>query len=215
MKSLLCKSRLYASILLVASFGFISILTASAATTQNVDETKYYFLRHAEVDMKNPDKPLTDKGKKRAQALVQHFQNIKVTHVYATHTDRTYNTVVPLAKNRGLSVVQVPKQGETVANKTVTNLSKGKIAIKPMIKALKKVKAGSSVVVSANSGNIFAIMAGLGVPLVGGEACTSQSENCLPCKNKKCFPGKEFNNIWIVAIGTNKKVTLQRSKYGN
>jgi hypothetical protein len=215
MKSHLCKFKWYTSLLLAVSFGFISISTAYANTPNSGDETKYYFLRHAEFDKKNKDKPLNDKGKKRAQALVQHFQGMRVTHVYTTHTDRTYNTVAPLAEHRGLLVVQVPKQGKTMAGKTVTNRSKGKIATKPMIKALKIIDMGSRVVVSANSGNIFAIMAGLGVPLVGGEACTSQPENCLPCKNKKCFPKKEFNNIWTVTIGVNGKVNLQRSKYGN
>ena len=214
MKSLSRTSTWYASLLLAASFGFISIFTASANTPNSGEETTYHFLRHAEFNKKNPDKPLTDKGKKRAQALVQFFQDAKVTQIYSTHTDRTYDTVVPLAKNQGLSIVQIPKQGKTIKGKTVTNRSKGKIAIKPMIKALKKVSTGSNVVVSANSGNMFAIMAGLGVPLVGAPVCTSQPENCLPCKNKKCFPKKEFNNIWSVTLG-NGKVTLQRSKYGD
>ena len=63
--------------------------------------------------------------------------------------------------------------------------------------------------------NKGAIMAGIGVPIVGGQVCTSQPKICLPCKNKKCFPKKEFNNIWIVTVGTNGKVSLQRSKYGD
>lgn len=215
MKSLLCKPRWYMSFLLVTSFGFISIFTACANTTNVTEETKYYFVRHAEFNKKNKDKPLTDKGKKRAQALVQYFEGRKITQIYTTHTDRTYNTVAPLAQNRDISIVQTPKQGTTIKGKTVTNRSKGKIAIKHMIKALKKVKKGSSNVISANSGNIFAIMAGIGVPIVGDQVCTSQPKNCLPCKNKKCFPKKEFNNIWTVTVGTNGKVSLQRSKYGD
>ena len=215
MKHLLDKPRWYKSLLLAASFAFISIFTACASSTNSGEETTYHFIRHAEFNKKNKDKPLNDKGKKRAQALVQHFQDTRVTHVYATHTDRTTNTVAPLSESLGLSVVQVPKQGKTIKGKTVTNRSKGKIAIKPMIKALKKVSTGSNVVVSANSGNIFAIMKGLGVPVVGDPVCTSQPKNCLPCKNKKCFPKKEFNNIWTVMVGSNGKVSLQRSKYGN
>lgn len=214
MKSLSCKPKWSTSLLLAASFAFISILTACANTANTGEETTYHFVRHAEFNKKNKDKPLTDKGKKRAQALAQYFQDSKVTHVYTTHTDRTYDTVAPLAQDKGLSVVQIPKQGKTIKDKTVTNRSKGKIAIKPMIKALKKIKAGSRVVVSANSGNIFNIMAGLGVSVVGDEVCTSQPKSCLPCKNKKCFPKKEFNNIWKVTSG-NGKVILHRSKYGN
>ena len=215
MKSLLDKPKWYMSLLLAASFAFISIFTACASSTNSGDDTKYHFVRHAEFNKKNKDKPLSDKGKKRAQALVQHFQDINVSQIYTTHTDRTYDTVAPLAKNKGLSIVQLPKQGTTVKGKTVTNRSKGKIAIKPMIKALKKVKSGSGIVVSANSGNIFAIMAGIGVPIVGDQVCANEPRNCLPCKNKKCFPKKEFNNVWTVTVGANGKVSLQRSKYGN
>lgn len=83
----------YSSILLVASFSLITVLTASESTTNSVEESKYYFLRHAEINKKNPDKPLTNKGNKRAESLVQHF-NGNITHIYATHTYRTYNTVM-------------------------------------------------------------------------------------------------------------------------
>ena len=214
MKSISRKSKWYTSLLLAASFGFISIFTACANTANSGAETTYHFVRHAEFNKKNPDKPLSDKGKKRAQALAKHFYKTKVTQVYTTHTDRTFDTVTPLARDKGISIVQIPKQGKTIKGKTVTNRSKGKIAIEPMIKALKKIKSGSHVVVSANSGNIFNIMAGLGVPVVGAQECTSQPESCLPCKNKKCFPKKEFNNIWTVTLD-NEKVALQRSKYGN
>ena len=57
MKSLSRISRWYTSLLLAASFGFISTFTAYANTTNSGEETKYHFLRYAEFNKKNLDKP--------------------------------------------------------------------------------------------------------------------------------------------------------------
>ena len=57
MKSLSCKPRWYTSLLLATSFGFISIFTAYANTTNSGEETTYHFLRHTEFNKKNLDKP--------------------------------------------------------------------------------------------------------------------------------------------------------------
>ena len=75
------------------------------------DLTLIYFLRHAEIDKENPEKPLTAKGRERAAALVRHFEGIKITYIYASHTDRTRDTVLPLAKAqrlKGLSKILTP-----------------------------------------------------------------------------------------------------------
>lgn len=58
MKSLSRKSRWYTSLLLAASFGFISIFTACANTTNSDEYTKYNFLRYAEFNNINLNKPL-------------------------------------------------------------------------------------------------------------------------------------------------------------
>ncbi len=151
---------------------------------------------------------------RRAQVLVEHFQDKSISQIYATHTDRTYNTVASLAKARDIVIQQVPRQGQLIDGKSVTNRSSGKIAIKPMIESLKQVEQGSATIVSANSGNLFAIMSGIGVPVKGEAVCTD-SEICLPCKSKKCFPKKEFNNIWTVSISSDGKASLKNSKYGD
>lgn len=57
MKSLSRKSRWYTSLLLAASFGFISIFTVSANTTNSDEYTKYNFLRYAEFNNINLNKP--------------------------------------------------------------------------------------------------------------------------------------------------------------
>jgi len=177
-------------------------------------ESQFYFIRHAEFEKTDPAKPLNRKGKLRAKALVNYLSGEDLTHIYATHTDRTRDTVMPLAKQRNLIVKQFPLPGSEVKGSKVTNLSKGKVAIKPMIAALKNIPDGSKVIVSANSGNLYAIMAGLGVPVNSQPGlCAVTDNSCLPCKKKSCFPGKEFHNIWKVTI-TNNAVEMTNSQYG-
>ncbi len=190
-----------------------TLLCAVVAVPVQAD-TQLYFVRHAEIDMKNPDRPLIPKGNERAAALVKHLKGKNITHIYATHTDRTRDTVIPLAKERGLKVLQFPKPGSTVGEKEVTNRTKGKIAIKPMVNALMKVPDGSAVIVSANSGNLFAIMAGLGVRVGTKDMpCGDKDASCLLCKDKSCFPENEFHNIWLVTV-SDKGTTMSKSQYG-
>jgi hypothetical protein len=190
-----------------------SFLTACAAVDSkgSADQTSIYFLRHAEIDKSTKDKPLNAKGKARAQVLVGHFQGKRITHIYATHNDRTNDTLVPLAKERGMAVEQIPAPGSVINGEIVTNRTKGKVAIKPVVKALRNLPEGSSAVVAANSGNLYAIMAGLGVPI--RESCKNSTSGCLPCKSKKCFPKKQFNNIWTVTL-TGDKAIMTHSTYG-
>ena len=199
-------------VLVLGASGLITMLASCAVFTDDNHKTRIHFIRHAEIDSSTPDKFLSEQGKRRAQVLVEHFQGRNISQIYATHTDRTYNTVASMAKARDIVIQQVPRQGQLIGGKTVTNRSSGKIAIKPMVELLKQVEHGSTVIVSANSGNLFAIMSGIGVP-VKGEATCNDSENCLPCKSKKCFPKKEFNNIWTVSVSIDGKVSLENSKY--
>jgi len=198
----------------LGAWGLITLMTACASFTSDNQATKYHFIRHAEIDSSTPDKFLNEQGKRRAQALVTNFQGQNISQIYATHTDRTFDTVEPLAEERDISIQQVPQQGQIIDGKSVTNRSSGKVAIKPMIEALKQVEQGSFVIVAANSGNMFAIMSGIGVPVKGEAACID-SDNCLPCKTKKCFPKKEFNNVWTVTVSSDGELSLQNSKYGS
>ena len=175
-------------------FLVVSMLPAFAIAGVEV-----YFLRHSEADNSNPDKPLVAAGQARAEALAEHLAPVQVTHIFVTNYYRNVDTAKPLASSKKLEVVQVPKIGSTIDGKEVTNRSRG-VATQPMLRALNDLSDGSVAVVVANSGNLFPIMSKFGV---------SQ----LPCNSKKCFPKKEFNNIWIVtksADGTN----LRTEKYG-
>jgi len=125
--------------------------------------------------------------------------------------NRTHDTVAPLAKVAGMSVEQFPVPGSVIKGETISNRTKGKFAIKPLIKALRNLPKGSSAIVAANSGNLYAIMAGLGVSL--RESCKNNTSGFLPCKGKKCFPKKQFNNIWTVTLGDDK-ASMTHSTYG-
>lgn len=205
----------YISWILISLVILSGALTNIAFAKSLPDQTTFYFVRHAEINKENIDKPLNTKGKQRAEVLVEYLKQNHITHIYATHTDRTRDTVSPLSKTLGLSITQMPKPGSSINGKITSNRSKGKIAIKPLISSLSSVPKGSSVVVAANSGNIFGVMAGLGVPVVGNDAiCSSEPSKCLPCNTKKCFPKKEFNNVWVITIDGNGRTNLARSTYG-
>ena len=168
------------------------------------EPTLIYMVRHSHVDLQDPDKPLTANGHAGAALLADRFKSIPLTHVYSTHTDRTHDTVKPLAESQGLNVQRIPALGASVKGETVTNRSKGTIAIDPMVKALRNLPPGSTVVVSANSGNIYGILAELGAR-VGQD---------IPCADKSCFPTEEFDNLWLLIRGPEGQVTLARFRYG-
>lgn len=161
-------------------------------------DTTVYFIRHVEVNMDDPDKPLTDEGKARVIALADHMKDIPFTHILSTHFDRNMETVAKLAEDKNIEITQVPKRSDEI-----TNRSKGKVAVKPMVQALKSLDDGSVVLVSANSGNLFKIMKKIGVE-TGGDA--------VPCGGGKCFPKQEFDNIWKVVI-SGGDATVEVSKY--
>lgn len=102
--------------------------------------------------------------------------------------------------------------GATVNGEVITNRSKGKFAIGPMTKALRALPPGSAALVAANSGNLYALMAGLGVRV--DTSCKADSDNCIPCKSKKCFPKKQFNNLWTVVRDSSGGVSMTHSTYG-
>ena len=181
--------------LIFSTLSFIFIISPIAAQA----DTQIYFIRHAEVDLDDRDKPLLPEGKERANTLAAYMEGKKLTHIFATHFDRNWDTVAPLSKAQGVSITQVPKRD----GDEVTNRSKGKIATRPMIEALNELPDGSFALVTANSGNMFKIMAGVGV---------ESGSDDMPCESKSCFPREEFNNVWQVTK-TADGVLLKKSQF--
>ena len=181
------------------------------------DETRIYLLRHAEFHSKDPDKMISNEGRVRAAALTDRFKDIKIDYVFSSHTLRTRDTVAPLAEAHGLEVEQYPSLGSTVEGKVIDNRTSGGIAAEPLLHAIQQVPHGSTVIVAGNSGNLYTIMAGLGVRVSTTESpCAKTDSSCLPCAAKSCFPEDEFNNLWLVSWTTESKghITMSVSKYG-
>ena len=64
-------------------------------------------IRHAEKeDASTKDPSLSEKGKKRAEALVQLFKDISIDAFYATPYKRTTETITPIAKAKGKEVLR-------------------------------------------------------------------------------------------------------------
>lgn len=180
--------------------------------------TTIYLVRHTEDDKSFPNRPLTEAGRARAQLLAENFRDAAVTHVFSSHKTRTLQTVEPTAAEHDLEVQQFPRPGSIGGGEKVTEGTSTSASIEPMLDALSEVPAGSVVVAAGHSSTLFAIMAGLGVR-VGTEddPCDEEDASCLPCVEKACFPGDQFDNLWVVALGQNSEAeaAMARLHYGD
>lgn len=165
-----------------------------------------YLVRHAEDNKDDPDAEvpighLTPEGQARAEILAERFRQARVDRVLSSHKIRTFETVLPLAEQHGLVVEQFPPLGSMLDGEMVTEETSTGASVDPAIEALLALPPGSVAVIAGHSSTLFAIMAGLGVP-VGTEAapCSEGDTSCLPCTAKSCFPETEFDNLWVVTL---------------
>ncbi|MFZ1331289.1 MAG: phosphoglycerate mutase family protein [Flavobacteriales bacterium] len=80
--------------------------TQTKPTATAVNDTIVYVVRHAEkADASDPDTPLSNAGIVRAEALARKLANENVSRIYATTLQRTQQTVSPLAKAIGVTIV--------------------------------------------------------------------------------------------------------------
>ncbi|GHU78839.1 hypothetical protein FACS1894191_0360 [Clostridia bacterium] len=73
-------------------------------------ETRVYFVRHAESDRTVRDgriRPLTEKGRADASALVKIFEDIRLDSIYSSPFPRAARTVAPIAESKKLAVTTV------------------------------------------------------------------------------------------------------------
>ena len=99
-------------LILTASF----LLTACSQT--------YYVVRHAEKEtatgsMNSTDVPLTDLGRRRAEALKETLSNKKIKHIYSTNTIRTKSTAKPTAEYFQLSIQEYGPRPDSVFIQTL------------------------------------------------------------------------------------------------
>lgn len=172
-----------------------------------------FLVGHTEMDLSIPSIPLTAEGVERAATLVPLFDRVRLTHVFTSHTARSQQTVVAVAEAHNLELIALPVLGTRIGSDTVTGRSPSRVAIAPLVSALRSLPSGSTALVAGNSGNLFAIMHGLGVPAATQEQPCATGDTCVPCLDNACFP-KDFDNLWILTLSEAKaSIRLQWLKY--
>jgi Histidine phosphatase superfamily (branch 1) len=173
--------------------------TLSQTTVQNSLVT-IFVVRHAESRSleADPERALTPLGRERATQLTTTLKSVRFTHLFATHTARTRETVKEIAAIHKLAINQLPPPGAIIKGKLVTDDTPRSVAVEPISKSLLALPSGSIALVALNSENLFAVLNKLGVPIdPAGEECVLGSA-CVPCITGECFPRNDFDRVWLL-----------------
>ncbi len=92
------------SLLLLLSFPFGC--TPSKVYSKPGTKTTVILIRHAD---KTKEGFLTDKGRKRALALIESLESLKISAIYSPDLRRNLDTVRPLADHLGIKITLTPK----------------------------------------------------------------------------------------------------------
>jgi hypothetical protein len=176
--------------------------------------TVIYFVRHAEVDPTQATFPLSAAGRRKADDLARAVSEVRFTHVFSSHTTRARQMVEPAAHARGLPVQQLPQPGIQPDSTLVSDRTSSRVAIGPLIRALRELPAGSRALVGLNSDNVYAILHGLGVPeATPGQPCLS-GRTCVPCLTNACASPR-YDQRWLLILGRSPLgPTLLELRYG-
>ena len=81
--------------------------------------TSYYIVRHAEKASETmaSDVPLSDAGKRRAEALREVLKNEKISQIYSTNYLRTKGTVQPLSDATGTGITVYDSRDTSFVNR--------------------------------------------------------------------------------------------------
>lgn len=201
-----------------ATFITTILLTIASSAMAQEALVQVYLVRHPETEAAPADPKaihLSNAGHQRAALLVSTLAAVRISHLFASHTVRTRETLDALARDRSLPVVQLPAPGSTINGQIVTDEISRREAIEPIARALLGLKPGSTAIVGLNSENIFAVLNRLGVPAAPvGQTC-AVGALCVPCLNNSCFP-PVFDRLWYVALraGTPGPVVFTEVRYG-
>jgi 2,3-bisphosphoglycerate-dependent phosphoglycerate mutase len=94
------------SIALAVGFGLTAAGELRAQSNPGV--TTVVLVRHAEKTENSYDPPLSAAGERRVQALVRILSDVPIDAIYSTPFARTRDTARPLARARGLPVLEDP-----------------------------------------------------------------------------------------------------------
>ena len=178
--------------------------------------TRIFFVRHGETDRSTPERHLNEIGRQRAALLMDTLRDVPLTHIYSSHTTRTYEILLPLARSKGMEVVRVPRIGAHVEGVEITASAASSLAGEPLTEALHDLPEGSTVLVAGNSDNLYAIMAGLGVRVGNRGAPCEDGHSCVPCANVSCFPPDTHDRMWLLipGLGEDGGAILTQWSYG-
>jgi hypothetical protein len=139
---------------------------------------------------------------------------VRFTHVFSSHTTRARQMVEPAAHARGLPVQQLPQPGIQPDSTLVSDRTSSRVAIGPLIRALRELPAGSRALVGLNSDNVYAILHGLGVPeATPAQPCLS-GRTCVPCLTNACASPR-YDQLWLLILGRSPLgPTLLELRYG-
>ena len=164
------------------------------------EPTRIFFVRHGETD-RSPERHLNEIGQKRAALLTDTFADVPLTHIYSSHTNRTFETVLPTAQSKSMDVVRVPGIGTEMGGVEITGSAASILAAEPLTQQLRILPEGSSALVAGNSDNLYAIMAGLGAGVGEGDSPCEEGHSCIPCETVSCFPSTMHDRMWLLIIG--------------
>ena len=131
-----------------------------------------------------------------------------ITHVFATHKQRTYLTVLPVAKLANADIQRFPSGSD---NSEVEKLEE-EASICPTVRAIKSTPLGSTIVMSTHRSAIYEILSdgydddeedvctGLGLD-------TSNSTNFPKDDEGKLYSG--YSDLWKITIDANDKPSLE------
>jgi hypothetical protein len=177
-----------------------------------------YLVRHTETEETPSDLDaihLSDVGCERASLLTPALAGVGITHLIASHTLRTRETLEPLAQDRSLPIVQLPSPDRPWKGRPVTDQLSRREAVDPIADAILALAPGSTVVVGLNGDNLFAVLHRLGVPVAEtGDAC-EPGALCVPCLDNTCFP-HAYDRLWYLALrpGRPEPVVFLELRYG-
>ena len=87
---------------------FQALFSQAQIRETKLEETTFYFIRHAEKDRSTPNDRnpgLTEKGRLRALNWAYFFREIPLKAIYSTNYIRTTSTAQPIAKEKSLPII--------------------------------------------------------------------------------------------------------------
>ena len=162
----------------------VLLLAAQATAPPTSAVTTIVLIRHAEKAEEPKDPGISPAGQRRADALVKELEKLDVGTIIVSNTKRARETAAPLARQRGLTPVEVPvTEGPDAHAKNV-------------VAVIRALPPGTSTVVVGHSNTLAPIISVLGGPDVR-----------LLCE-------KQFSVMYVLEMRDGEAPELTTKSYG-